>query len=42
MLLEREEEIFTDEINWCLELASELPKIRKVGRVINEAEIAKS
>lgn len=42
LLLEIEKEIFTDEILWCLEPASKLPKIRKVDRVIDEAEIAMS
>ena len=42
LLLEIEKEIFTDEILWCLEPAAKLPKIRKVDRVIDEAEIATS
>lgn len=40
LLLEIENEIFTDEILWCLEPVSKLPKRRKVDRVIDEAEVA--
>ena len=40
LLLEIEKEIFTDEIICFLEPASKLPKIRKVDRVIDEAEVA--